>query len=99
MEILDEIKSDIKKDKKIVTMLKKTKLADLSLLHFSLGMYIRNRYLWGKNENIKRLSLHYNVADVDSISSKIIYDIYFEVNKIDNVLIFPRVDLTQFDSE
>lgn len=55
--------------------------------------------MWGKHENIKRLSLHYNVADVDSISSKIIDDIYFEVNKIDNVLIFPRVDLTQFDSE
>ncbi len=54
---------------------------DIATLHFGLGMYIRNRYLWGNAETIQILKEYYKVESVDDISWEIIKDLYKELKK------------------
>ena len=73
MKILEKILKDLSSDEEVVsTLLAKPDLWDL---HFTLGLRIRNRYLWGNEKTAKALMKHYGVTHIDDVSSKIILDL------------------------
>lgn len=43
-------------------------------LHYSLGTYIRNIYLWSSESNVNILAEHYGVSNIDDLSALIIND-------------------------
>ncbi len=67
MDILDKIINELLKNKDINHILSTTLYEELALLHFSVGMYIRNKYLWNNKQNIKYLSQLFNTCDIDKI--------------------------------
>ena len=81
MDILNKILSDLVKDNDIYCILTSTPYEELDILHFSVGLYIRNKYLWHDSTNFKALSVFYNTCDVDKISRLLLRDVYFEVHK------------------
>ena len=89
MELIEEIKKDILSQKDAVKMLKKLKINELSRVHFSLGLYIRNKYIWRNKMNFYRLSNYYNLTNADDISGKIIYEVYCQINGINEDVIVP----------
>ena len=95
MELIEEIKKDLLSQKKVVQMLKALKINELSKVHFSIGMYIRNKYIWNNKINFYVLSNYYKLYSADEISSKIIVELYCQINKIkDNVtVLFPKDNL------
>ena len=95
MELIEEIKKDLLSQKKVVQMLKALKINELSKVHFSIGMYIRNKYIWNNKINFYKLSNYYRLYSADEISSKIIVELYCQINKIkDNVtVLFPKDNL------
>ena len=92
MDLVEEIKKDILSQKKVVKMLKSLKMKDLPIVHFSIGMYIRNKYIWSNESNFQKLSQYYKLYTADEISSKIIKEIYLQVNKIDNIIFLDQED-------
>lgn len=52
---------------------------DLDLLHFSLGLHIRNKYLHC-NEDIKNMFYENKIYTVDDMSSYIIKELYYFIN-------------------
>ncbi len=48
---------------------------DVVNLHFGLGMYIRNKYLWRNKENIEYFAQYYGVEHPDDISSCMIKEL------------------------
>ena len=54
---------------------------ELPWLHFTLGTYVRNKYLWDNFNNKKVLADYYNEEDIDGLSYKIIEELYNIVNK------------------
>ena len=84
MELLEKIIKDVSATPKVKTQLMKMEENELYKLHFSIGLYIRNKFLWGNILNIKNLSKHYDVYSVDDISSKIIFDIYMSIKNKKN---------------
>lgn len=95
MELIEEIKKDLLSQKKVVQMLKALKINELSKVHFSIGMYIRNKYIWNNKINFYVLSNYYKLYSADEISSKIIVELYCQINKIkDNIIVlFPKDNL------
>ena len=95
MELIEEIKKDLLSQKKVVQMLKALKINELSKVHFSIGMYIRNKYIWNNKINFYVLSNYYKLYSADEISSKIIVELYCQINKIkENVIVlFPKDNL------
>lgn len=95
MELIEEIKKDLLSQKKVVQMLKALKINELSKVHFSIGMYIRNKYIWNNKINFYVLSNYYKLYSADEISSKIIVELYYQINKIkDNIIVlFPKDNL------
>lgn len=89
MELIEEIKKDILSQKDAVKMLKKLKINELSRVHFSLGLYIRNKYIWCNKMNFYRLSNYYNLNNADDISGKIIYEVYCQITGINEDVIVP----------
>lgn len=81
MNMLNKILSDLLKDIHIVYTISSIPYEKLETLHFSVGMYIRNKYLWHNSANFKALSVFYNTFDIDKISYFIIKDIYFLIHK------------------
>ncbi len=92
MELIEEIKKDILSQKNVVKILKSLKINELPSVHFSIGMYIRNKYIWNNKINFYKLSNYYKLYTADEISSKIIDEIYCQVNNIkEGVLVrFPK---------
>ncbi len=76
-------------------MLKALKINELSKVHFSIGMYIRNKYIWNNKINFYVLSNYYKLYSADEISSKIIVELYCQINKIndDIIVLFPKDNL------
>ena len=95
MELIEEIKKDLLSQKKVVQMLKALKINELSKVHFSIGMYIRNKYIWNNKINFYVLSNYYKLYNADEISSKIIVELYCQINKIndDIIVLFPKDNL------
>lgn len=95
MELIEEIKKDLLSQKKVVQMLKALKINELSKVHFSIGMYIRNKYIWNNKINFYVLSNYYKLYSADEISSKIIVELYCQINKIndDIIVLFPKDNL------
>ena len=81
MELIEEIKKDLLSQKKVVQMLKALKINELSKVHFSIGMYIRNKYIWNNKINFYVLSNYYKLYSADEISSKIIVELYCQIKK------------------
>lgn len=81
--------------KRVVQMLKALKINELSKVHFSIGMYIRNKYIWNNKINFYVLSNYYKLYSADEISSKIIVELYCQINKIndDIIVLFPKDNL------
>lgn len=95
MELIEEIKKHLLSQKKVVQMLKALKINELSKVHFSIGMYIRNKYIWNNKINFYVLSNYYKLYSADEISSKIIVELYCQINKIndDIIVLFPKDNL------
>lgn len=95
MELIEEIKKDLLSQKRVVQMLKALKINELSKVHFSIGMYIRNKYIWNNKINFYVLSNYYKLYSADEISSKIIVELYCQINKIndDIIVLFPKDNL------
>ena len=95
MELIEEIKKDLLSQKKVVQMLKALKINELSKVHFSIGMYIRNKYIWNNKINFYVLSNYYKLYNADEISSKIIVELYCQINKIKDtvIVLFPKDNL------
>lgn len=52
-------------------------------VHFGVGMYIRNKYLWHNEKNIKVLGKYYGTQEVDEISNKLWKEFWAEYKKED----------------
>ena len=81
MDKLNQIYDELLGNKKINYALAITPRDELSLLHFSVGLYIRNNCLWQNSENFKVLSEFYNTLNIDEISRFIIKEIYCLTHK------------------
>ncbi len=81
MNKLEEIKNEILSNKEIISTFSKVKEKELISFHFTLGAYIRNKYLWNKKDNVDYLSKIYKKDNPDEISNEIIKEIYFEIKK------------------
>ena len=80
MSLLEVIKKDILSKNAFVDYLKEINERELALAHFSIGMYIRNKYLWGKDDNINELSCIYGASTPDEISGKILREVYADLH-------------------
>ena len=83
MKILKVIEKDILAKKEFVEIFGRVNENELFKLHFYIGLYIRNKYIWNNEKNYQILSKHYNVTHPDDISSCIIRDLYKIINKKD----------------
>ena len=45
---------------------------DIIFMHFGIGLYIRNKYLWGNKNNILYFEKIFKVNSPDEISAKIL---------------------------
>ena len=84
MKTLEEIEKELLSEEQIVEVLEESEEEDLIFLHWSLGTYIRNKYLWHNKETFEPLSKHFNGADEDEVSSEIIKDLYYIIHKKKN---------------
>ena len=67
-KLIEEIENDLKNQIDLKTL----KTNNPLYLHFGVGMYIRNKYLWKNPELCKKLSLDFGSSHPDEISSEII---------------------------
>lgn len=81
MDILNKILDDLIKDEYINYTISTVSYEKLELLHFSVGIYIRNKYLWNNSAYLEVLYTLYNTSDVDKISSFIIKHVYFLIHE------------------
>ncbi len=81
MKTLEEIEKELLSEEQIIKTLEECEEEDLIFLHWSLGTYIRNKYLWHQEETFRALSKHFNGADEDEVSFEIIKDLYYITNK------------------
>lgn len=74
-QIIDDIMSS-----PCIEEIKQYEEKDLIGLHFSLGMYIRNKYLYSKKGNIQTLAKYYKISpEPDEISGRIVESIIKKV--------------------
>ena len=73
-----QIINDITRKRKLVQEIKETNPQDL-LLHFGVGGYIRDKYLWQCPQNVKKLSMLYGTDNIDDISHCLVKKIYFKI--------------------
>ena len=70
---------DLMNDDLLIDKMLKAKEEDLIYFHFSLGAFIRNKYLYHKN--IDELKVFFNTNNIDDISYLIMKDFYLLINK------------------
>lgn len=73
MYLLLTILKDLFSNKETVEYIKSVGEPDIFYTHFSLGAYIRNKYLWRNKENINKLAeVFENTTHPDDLSGKIV---------------------------
>lgn len=72
MDLIKDIMCDLDKYKTIIFQNK----YDFLFLHYSLGLYIRNKYIWENPENFEFLKNYFSLNDADEISYKLV-QLYF----------------------
>lgn len=50
-------------------------------LRYSLGKYIRNKFLWHHPDDVAVLSKYYNIEHIDDVSVQIVDDALQKINK------------------
>ncbi len=68
MDLIKDIMRDLDKYKKIIFQNR----YDFIFLHYSLGLYIRNKYIWENPKNFEFLKNYFSIDDADGISLKLI---------------------------
>lgn len=79
MDLLDQIMQDIEKYKEKILK----DQDDSFFMHFGIGMYIRNQYLWHQPKNIQYFEEKFGLSDPDDISHEILR-IFIEKNSSKN---------------
>ena len=87
MELYKEIEKSFPLLEKLFTVeslleFKNAPVSDLSLYHFSLGLWIRNNILYKEDNNLRRLFLKNDIIHADEMSSFMINLFHYHLHSL-----------------
>lgn len=75
--LLKEIFKGLGKNEKLSQIINKVNFGYLWNFHFTIGTYLRNKYLWHNEYNYNLLKTFYKIDDIDDISMSLLFYYYF----------------------